>query len=209
MVQDFPDSGDATISNNLINVAAPDTAAQIHSYLHDVKHNLINRVGAAGSGRILHVLWIGTNDVIQIWQDVITNGTFTKLKPLAITPQFAERSEKGFNIARHRIDAGVATLMKQVASLRLDTSVNRVPSDILILTLPPLETVPNLFYQSLELAKNNISMNLSKNSLAMSYQAYVGELGARFNRVCYNLWPCQERMRFFAQTMLTLNSMVS
>ncbi|KAG0149096.1 hypothetical protein CROQUDRAFT_721365 [Cronartium quercuum f. sp. fusiforme G11] len=178
--------GGATISNNLVEVAVPDTGDQTHNYLRDVEQNLVKTVGRDGSDRVLHIFWIGTNDVIQIWQDVITNGTFNALEPLANTPDIAGRPEKQFKIARDRIDLGVTILMKQVASIRDNMRVNENPSDILILTLPPLETFPNLYYHSRELVVNHTSIHVDKESLAKTYQRYIGELVARFNQGIIN-----------------------
>ncbi|KAH9811576.1 hypothetical protein DFH28DRAFT_431255 [Melampsora americana] len=174
--------GDATVSNTLVNVAAPDTASQTHSYINDVTQNKVHRRGVNGKGRVLHIFWIGINDVVQIWQDVITNGTFSQLKPLPKKPYIVDRPEKHFKIARHRINDAVAALMSQVSAIRNNHEVNKIPSDILILTLPPLEMLPNLFYHSRELALNFTLHNANRTTSAKTYQRYIGELTAKYNR---------------------------
>ncbi|EGG07961.1 uncharacterized protein MELLADRAFT_85285 [Melampsora larici-populina 98AG31] len=174
--------GDATVSNTLVNVAAPDTASQTHSYINDVTQHRVHREGVNGQGRVLHIFWIGINDVVQIWQDVITNGTFSNLDSLTTNPYIADRSEKHFTIARHRINAEVAALMSQVSMIRKNQEVNKIPGDLLILTLPPLEMLPNLFYHSRELASNFTLRDANLASSAKIYQRFIGELTAKYNR---------------------------
>lgn len=174
--------GDATVSNTLVNVAAPDTASQTQSYINDVTQHRVRRRGANGKGRVLHIFWIGINDVVQIWQDVITNGTFSQLNSLPQKSNIADRSEKQFHIARSRIKAEVAALMSQVSKIRNNEEVNKISGDILVLTLPPLEMLPNLFYHSRELASNFTLRDANQTSSAKAYQRYIGELTAKYNR---------------------------
>lgn len=161
-----------------MNVAAPDTASQTESYLYDVNNDLVNRTddGINPSGRVLHIIWIGINDVIQIWEDVITNRTFEKMEASDWNQSFIDRDEKGFEIGRGRIEMEVMTVLSQVTNLREDERVNELESDILVLTLPPLEMVPNLYYQSLQLASQN-------HTLAQDFKTYIGQLTERYNLV--------------------------
>ncbi|PLW08277.1 hypothetical protein PCASD_01272 [Puccinia coronata f. sp. avenae] len=158
--------GDATVNNGLTKVNAPDTRTQMEMYKDDIKNQKAKR-GEGSTGRVLHCVWIGINDVIQIWTDVIKNGTFQNGN--------IHGPQTGFEYAAGRIHLEAKELLDQVHDIHANPAVNTIRSDYLLMLLPPLEILPNLYYQSKTLAKNNAS-------LTDLYLSYVGNLTRLYNQ---------------------------
>jgi hypothetical protein len=136
-------------------------------YKDDIKNQKVKR-GEGSTGRVLHCVWIGINDVIQIWTDVIKNGTFQNGN--------IHGPQTGFEYAAGRIHLEAKELLDQVHDIHANPAVNTIRSDYLLMLLPPLEILPNLYYQSKTLAKNNAS-------LTDLYLSYVGNLTRLYNQV--------------------------
>ncbi|KAA1114146.1 hypothetical protein PGTUg99_024495 [Puccinia graminis f. sp. tritici] len=157
--------GDATVNNGLTKVNAPDTRAQMEMYIGDVREKKAQR-GDERTGRVLHCVWIGINDIIQIWTDVIKNGTFQNGN--------IHGPQTGFEYAVGRVHLEARELLDQVKLLHSHPQVNALHSDFLLMLIPPLEILPNLHYQSKTLAKNNPQ-------LVNTYLEYIGNLTRLYN----------------------------
>lgn len=157
--------GDATVNNQFVKVNAPDTRTQMEMYVKDISDGKIQR-GSSKDARVLHCVWIGINDIIQIWTDVIKNGTFQNGN--------VNGHQTGFEHAVDRVKVEAKELIDQIQSLRSNPIVNQINSDFLLLFLPPLEIVPNLYYQSRDLASKN-------STLATIYLDYIGKLTGLYN----------------------------
>ncbi|KAA1072996.1 hypothetical protein PGT21_034390 [Puccinia graminis f. sp. tritici] len=157
--------GDATVNNGLTKVNAPDTRAQMEMYIGDVREKKAQR-GDERTGRVLHCVWIGINDIIQIWTDVIKNGTFQNGN--------IHGPQTGFEYATGRVHLEARELLDQVKLLHSHPLVNTLHSDFLLMLIPPLEILPNLHYQSKTLAKNNPQ-------LVNTYLEYIGNLTRLYN----------------------------
>ena len=158
--------GDATVNNALTKVNAPDTRTQMENYIRDVTSQSAKR-GDEKTGRVLHCVWIGINDIIQIWNDVIKNGTFQNGN--------IHSKQTGFEYATGRVHLEAQELLDQVKMLHSHPAINAIHSDFLLMLIPPLEILPNLYYQSKTLAKDN-------SSLIDTYLKYVGNLTRLYNQ---------------------------
>jgi len=158
--------GDATVNNELTKVDAPDTRTQMEMYITDVQNGSAKR-GDEQAGRVLHCLWIGINDMIQIWNDVIKNGTFQNNN--------RNGPQSGFEYATHRVQLESRELLSQLKLIHDHPAINKIYSDFLLMLLPPLEIVPNLYYQSKSLAKNDPA-------LTQTYLTYIGNITRLYNQ---------------------------
>ncbi|OAV90423.1 hypothetical protein PTTG_05116 [Puccinia triticina 1-1 BBBD Race 1] len=158
--------GDATVNNKLTNVNAPDTRTQMETYIDEVSSKKAKR-GDEATGRVLHCVWIGINDIIQIWTDVIKNGTFQNGN--------IHGPQTGFEYATGRVHLEARELLDQVNLIHAHPRVNDIHSDFLLMLLPPLEILPNLYYQSKTLAKNDPA-------LIDVYLSYIGNLTRLYNQ---------------------------
>lgn len=158
--------GDATVNNGLTKVTAPDTRMQMEMYITDVENGSAKR-GDEGTGRVLHCIWIGINDMIQIWSNVIKNGTFQNNN--------LNGPQSGFEYASNRVQLESRELLSQLKLIHDHPNVNKLNSDFLLMLLPPLEILPNLYYQSKSLAKN-------EPALTNTYLTYIGNLTRLYNQ---------------------------
>ncbi|CAH7666255.1 expressed protein, partial [Phakopsora pachyrhizi] len=109
--------GGATVNNQLSWTKVPDTASQIKFYISDVRSGKINR----GSGKVIHMIWVGINDINQIWH-----------------------SQGGVK----RVEDEVASIKQQIYHLLNEPTVNSHVSEVHVLTIPPLQLVPNEIAES-------------------------------------------------------------
>ncbi|CAH7685564.1 hypothetical protein BY996DRAFT_6829641 [Phakopsora pachyrhizi] len=170
--------GDATVSNQLVPVNAPDIKSQIDYYIQDLKNNRIER-GYNSNGdddkkkkkRVLHIFWIGINDVIKAWSDMVTSPDFNSGQPKLI--------DSDFGIAKSKVKQSVKKLIDEINQLVNNDEVNgskdKGSADFLVMMIPPLEIVPNLRYQSLEKSSND-------KNLAKIYLDYIGRLTSEYNQ---------------------------
>ncbi|KAG0151062.1 hypothetical protein CROQUDRAFT_599470 [Cronartium quercuum f. sp. fusiforme G11] len=149
--------GGAVANNDLTYTNEPDTKMQSNQYISEVKNGTLNR----GSGPVLHVWWIGINQMTQIWTDAI------KKDP---TMKQTETLEN----ANFRVDQQITKLESQLARVRSEYDVNNIPCNYLLLPIPPLETVLRFQFQAVKLARNDAQ-------LAKAYLNFVAELSHRYN----------------------------
>ncbi|KDE04834.1 hypothetical protein, variant [Microbotryum lychnidis-dioicae p1A1 Lamole] len=150
--------GGSVIKNNLTGTAGPhnipDLGREIKQYLEQLDDEIID----PGRGRVLHVIHTGTNPISQMWLHALTaNITHAK--------------------TRRSIGKQVTQMAKYIRYLATHDSLrdNVVAADYLIVGLPPLGIVPNLYFNYIAAFPNHTA---AQRDAALEY---AGELVDLFN----------------------------
>lgn len=94
--------------------SVPDTAQQMEKYISDLKSGNTH----LGSGRVVHLVWVGINSINQIWQ--------------------AGEGEAALEAEVERVHQQLNWLSNQP-----DLNKQMIFAEFVILTIPPLELIPN------------------------------------------------------------------
>lgn len=94
-------------SNNLTYTDRPDTRSQTDQYIADLQAGAIDR----GSGRVIHIWWVGINSMTMIWKQAIDQD-----------PSLS--SQAVLDHTNTRVDDQIAEVESQINRLRTEPDVN-------------------------------------------------------------------------------------
>ncbi|KAA1085927.1 hypothetical protein PGT21_024540 [Puccinia graminis f. sp. tritici] len=141
----------------------PDTAAQIQTYLTDLRKYAQHPVsGKIFGGRVLHALWIGINPIITIWRSAICGNQSLDTNAF-LTPKLVKA-----------LDTQVEAFRQQLTQLLSNSSLSKCQTDYMIMTIPPLTNTVLALNESSREAKGNAT-------LARQYGQLLGRLTDHFN----------------------------
>ncbi|MBW0492085.1 hypothetical protein O181_031800 [Austropuccinia psidii MF-1] len=166
----------STISNTIVTVSAPTLTEQINTYLDDVSHK---RVQHDPTKRLLYCSWFGINDVTQIWTELVKQAS-----------NHSHATPEDFRLATRRVNEKVADMISKIEALQKNPDITKPQSDFLLILLPPLEIVPNLYYQARDLAKRSTD-------LTAKYLEYIHILTNQFNKEVKRLVATHKSIKLF------------